>query len=225
MNIFISGGCKNGKSHIAQCCARALAARTRRPLYYLATMAVRDEEDRRRAARHRRERRGWGFTTLEQPRDLCACLARTDVDTDGVFLLDSVTALLAEEMFHVDNAFGDAGAGARVCRDLQAFADRTGHAVFVSDFICGDAAPAAALSEQYRRALADADRLLAARCDIVVEVLHGCALTYRGGVQLRKLLSDLPGAAPGEAAPDQAPSGQTAPGQAIPIVTAEEVPQ
>ena len=38
MNIFISGGCKNGKSYHAQELARDMAVQGGLPLYYLATI-------------------------------------------------------------------------------------------------------------------------------------------------------------------------------------------
>ena len=106
MNIFISCGCKNGKSYPAQELARDMAEELNVPLYYLATMIPVDDEDRARIQRHLREREGWGFETIEQGRNCCDCLkpgALTadgkPVDPKGVFLFDSVTALLSNEMF------------------------------------------------------------------------------------------------------------------------------
>ena len=48
MNIFISGGCKNGKSYHAQELARDMASEQNVPLYYIATMIPTDEEDQER---------------------------------------------------------------------------------------------------------------------------------------------------------------------------------
>ena len=93
MSVFISGGCKNGKSFYAQRIAKAAGT----PLYYIATMIPRDREDDARIARHRQERAGWGFETLECGADILSCLDRAD--PAGAFLLDSVTALLSNEMF------------------------------------------------------------------------------------------------------------------------------
>ena len=62
---LILGGSSSGKSMYAQRLARSLAGT--RPLYYLATMEPRDAEDHARVAKHRRERAGWGFETLEIP--------------------------------------------------------------------------------------------------------------------------------------------------------------
>ena len=62
MRYFLSGGSKSGKSMLGQRLARDMAAGG--PLYYIATMIPRDEEDQARIRRHLQERAGWGFTTV-----------------------------------------------------------------------------------------------------------------------------------------------------------------
>ena len=133
MNIFISGGCKNGKSMHAQELARDMAREKNVPLYYLATMIPADDEDRARIRRHLSEREGWGFDTVEQGRDICGCLlpqARTvsgmPVNPGGVFLLDSVTALLSNEMFPPDGPM-DLAVAERLADELTEFALQTGN--------------------------------------------------------------------------------------------------
>lgn len=170
MNIFISGGCKNGKSFFAQQEAQKLACQKNVPLYYVATMIPTDKEDRMRIARHVKEREGWGFTTIEQGTDICNTL--NHVDTKGVFLLDSVTALLSNEMFGLSQGL-DLKAGERVKRDLLEFAERTGNTIFVSDYIYSDALEYGELTEIYRRGLAGCDRALAGVCEGVIEVCYG----------------------------------------------------
>ena len=93
MRVFISGGCKNGKSYYAQRVAKSAGA----PLYYIATMIPHDHEDDARILRHRKERENWGFETIECGRDIQNVL--NNADQNGSFLLDSVTALLSNEMF------------------------------------------------------------------------------------------------------------------------------
>ena len=183
MNIFISGGCKNGKSYHAQQAARSLAAKENLPLYYLATMIPHDGEDRARIARHLAERRDWGFETIEQGTDICACLAgRTlsgsEVRPEGIFLLDSVTALLSNEMFREDGSV-DKDAPRRVAAELAEFCRRVGNAVIVSDYIYSDAMRYGELTEEYRRGLALTDRTLAALCDSVIEVAYGFTYQYK----------------------------------------------
>lgn len=172
MNVFISGGCKNGKSHYAQRVAKKMADGLGKPLYYIATMIPRDSEDEARIARHVEERRGWGFTTIEQGVRLTELLDDISVDKSGVFLLDSVTALLANEMFDAKGNM-DRGAGKRVISDLLELASRTGNTVFVSDYVYGDSQAYGETTELYRKSLAAADRALAACCHRVVEISYG----------------------------------------------------
>ena len=183
MSTYISGGCKNGKSGWAQRIAKARAEREDAPLplYYVATMIPTDGEDRARVLRHRQEREGWGFVTLEQGRDVLRAL---DVaDPRGVFLLDSVTALLANEMFP---GAGEIrwDAGSRVADALMAFARRAPNTVFVSDYIFSDALLYDETTEAYRRALAHVDRRMAQCCDNVLEIVYGQAIVHKGVLPL-----------------------------------------
>ena len=80
MNILISGGCKNGKSFFAQRKAKEMAESSGRPLYYIATMIPHDDEDHARIKRHISERAGWGFTTIEQGKNLADILDMPQID-------------------------------------------------------------------------------------------------------------------------------------------------
>ena len=172
MNIFISGGCKNGKSYYAQHRAKEMAEALGVPLYYVATMIPHDDEDRARIKRHIAERDGWGFETVEQGLSLTEILHNDDVDKRGVFLMDSVTALLDNEMFD-DEGNIDMDAPERVKNDVLEFAAGTGNTVFVSDFIYGDAQVYGETVEAYRKGLAAADRALAEVCEEVIEIAYG----------------------------------------------------
>ncbi|MDO4546199.1 MAG: bifunctional adenosylcobinamide kinase/adenosylcobinamide-phosphate guanylyltransferase [Bacillota bacterium] len=172
MNVFISGGCKNGKSYHAQRIAKEQSEQLKKPLYYIATMIPGDEEDRARIRRHISEREGWGFTTIEQGKNLTAILKDESVDKTGVFLLDSVTALLDNEMFDANGNLDPQAAG-RIKRDVLDFAEATGNTVFVSDYIYSDACRYSPTVEEYRKSLATIDRALAACCGQVIEVAFG----------------------------------------------------
>ena len=187
MKVLISGGCKNGKSYFAQTLARLAQtlARQLRPdngspnggvLYYLATMIPADDEDMRRIERHRREREGWGFETIEISRNILA--ATSNCQWNGTFLLDSVTALLANEMFEKDGSFLP-NAALKVAGDLMVLAERAGHIVFVADDISSDACFYDAVTEEYRKGLAFIGRKLAGVCDFVLEVSAGNIITHR----------------------------------------------
>lgn len=181
MNVFISGGCKNGKSYYAQHIAKEMAEELKVPLYYIATMIPRDEEDNVRIARHIDERAGWGFITIEQPAKILEVCQREEVDLGGVFLLDSVTAITENEMFPrvKSEETGeilveiDESAGQRVKEDMVNFAKATGNTIFVSDGIYGDGGEYSESTEEYRQALAGIDIALAGACDRVIEISYG----------------------------------------------------
>ena len=177
MKVYISGGCKNGKSMLAQKLARKLAGDG--PLYYIATMIPHDDEDNNRIKKHLEDRDGWGFETLEQGVDLLKCLEKAD--ENGTFLLDSVTALVQNEMFREDVT--DLKAGARVAEELSEFAGKVKNAIMVSDYIFADAERYDMLTEEYRRALAMADRT-AKECDLVVEVCAGNFIVHKGELDI-----------------------------------------
>lgn len=171
MRVFISGGCKNGKSYYAQRIAKAAGT----PLYYIATMIPHDREDDARILRHQRERENWGFETIECGQNILDVLK--SADSNGSFLLDSVTALLSNEMFAPDYR---PDAAEKVCRELCALVSKTPNIVLVSDYIDSDAAIYDEWTENYRRGLAKIDRALASACDTVIEVASGQAIFYKG---------------------------------------------
>lgn len=173
MKIFLSGGAKNGKSMLAQRLSRALAAGG--PLYYAAAMIPHDREDRARIARHRAERAGWGFETVECGRE---GMAAFEDKPRGTVLFDSVTAMLANEMFSAEGM--DAQAPQRVEKALLQLAEWAEHIVFVSDFIYSDAGHYDRWTEAYRRGLAGLDRRLCRACDTVAEVCAGAVILHKG---------------------------------------------
>lgn len=85
---MVTGGARSGKSALAE----KLAFPGGEPAIYIATAEARDTEMTQRIALHR-DRRGAGWQTVEEPRDLCGALARTD--GQGVRLVDCLTLWLA----------------------------------------------------------------------------------------------------------------------------------
>lgn len=177
MKIFISGGCKNGKSYYAQHLAKRQQTSGDGALYYVATMNATDREDEARIKKHRQEREGWGFTTVEQRRDIENIL--NICEHSGSFLLDSLTALLANEMFTADRAI-HTNASEKIADGLLEITDRISNIIIVSDYIYGDAELYDPLTEQYRKFLAAIDRLAAYSCDVVLEVCHTHVIFHKG---------------------------------------------
>lgn len=183
MHVFVSGGAKNGKSSFAQAWAVRTAEEKGLPLYYVATMRVHDREDAARVRRHVEDRKGLGFTTLEQGEEISSLPLR--YGAQAVYLVDSVTALLANVMFpeksSQDPAWRPEAAGRLVADDLIAFGRRTDYAIFVSDYLYSDARRFDPMTSAYIRSLSLCDRKLAAFCDSVYEVRTGIPLLWKGG--------------------------------------------
>lgn len=179
MIVFITGGAKNGKSSLAQNLAVKLAGGGKR--YYIATMIPSDQEDRDRIRRHIADRDGMGFETVEQGRDIAKVL--TKADPNGSFLLDSVTALLLNELFPDPTSCEmDQDAADRCQKGLRTLCDRVSNLVLVSDYIYSDAARYDEVTEKYRRGLAKLDRYLASRADTVIEVSAGNLIFHKGEI-------------------------------------------
>ena len=176
MKIYISGGAKNGKSMFAQESAKKLSEKEH--LWYLATMEPRDDEDLARVARHRNERAGWGFKTAEWGRNIA--LHSEEIDCKGTYLVDSVTALLSNEMFSGMSGEINKSAPEKVAKELLAFSDIAKNVVFVSDNIFCDAAFYDEWTDSYREGLAKVDRILAENCDVVAEFSCGQIIFYKG---------------------------------------------
>lgn len=173
MRALLVGGSKSGKSGLAQSLAKALGKDG--PLYYLATMEPVDGEDRARIARHLDARVGWGFATVEQARGLEQCRAR--ISPEGTVLLDSVTALLANEMFHSGL---DEQAQNRSLTEILAISSGCRHLICVCDDIVRDAGRYEAWTERYRRDLALLCRQLAEVFEVVCEVTAGLPKVWKG---------------------------------------------
>ena len=180
MQIFISGGCKNGKSYYAQHLAKKQQGNG--PLYYIATMESADKEDDERIVRHQQDREGWGFITIEQPYNIEEILNKCD--PSGSFLLDSLTALLANEMFfkNVPNACE------KIFGELLKIFDQIKNIVIVSDYIYGDGFIYEELTEKYRKHLASLDRLSANKCNVVLEAAYTQITAHKGRDLIEKIL-------------------------------------
>lgn len=174
MRILIGGGCKNQKSLFAQQIVRIVPHGLK---YYIATMAPTDGEDKKRIENHQNERKNWGFQTVEQPLDIIDILSRCD--KGGSALLDSTTALLANEMF-ADNEYNPR-AYQKVTRELLEVSGHFACFVVVSDYIYSDANRYDEFTEAYRLGLAKIDRCLAKEFDVVLESCFGELVVHKGG--------------------------------------------
>ena len=174
MRILLVGGSKSGKSSLAQDIVIKLAPGGER--IYWAAMEPVDPEDDERILKHIADRDGLGFTTVERGRDLISGELPLK---DSAVLFDSVTALLANEMF--GNGF-DPEAPERALCELLALSGKCAHFVCVADEIFRDGAVYDETTEAYRRGLALILRGLAEKFDAAAEVVCGIPKPYKGGL-------------------------------------------
>lgn len=166
MLILISGANNSGKSAFAE----QLLCRIPGSLYYLATMVCCTEENKQRISRHRQQRAGLGFTTIEEP----CCLAQLRLEPDAVVLLEDVSNLLANAMFEQQ-----AGAE-QVLQDILSLSRRC--AVLAAVTISGlSTEEYSGETAAYIRALQQLNRQLLAAADAAVQMDQGRPLWIKGG--------------------------------------------
>lgn len=201
MLTLVIGGSGSGKSAFAE----ALAARLDGHGIYLATMMTYDdEESRKRIRRHRRQRAGLGFETLERATDL----AGAEVPSDANILLEDLSNLLANEMFSPPKresplngsqneqkeeleSDGDLGEGAEtgsgsrraldnVRRGLKKLESSCANLTVVTNEVFSGGGQYEGETLQFMKNLACLNREIASRAQLVVEVVCGIPNVLKG---------------------------------------------
>lgn len=167
MLTLVIGGAGSGKSAFAE----ALVCRRNGKKLYLATMLPHGAEALTRIEKHRAQRAGRGFETLERGLDLehAAIPAGADI------LLEDLSNLLANEIF--DPAGGGVDAARRGIEHLISESDNL---TVVTNEIFSDGADYDAESLRYMRLLAELNREIAARADLAVELVCGLPNVLKG---------------------------------------------
>lgn len=183
MNILISGGCKNGKSSYAQNLAVKLAEKTPEipenkvanppSLIYFATMIPHDSEDDERIQKHREDRKNLGFSTVEFGKSISE--AAKKLEPGSVVLFDSLTALVANEMFDGRTDFDSLETEEetilqKLQDELKILMAQVSSVIFVTDTIFNDGKIYDKTTELYRKILAKTEQFVAKNCDRVLEM-------------------------------------------------------
>ena len=167
MLTLVIGGAGSGKSSFAE----AFVCRLPGKRIYLATMLPRGGEAHARIEKHRVQRAHLGFETLEYGLKL----AGAELPVDANVLLEDLSNLLANEMYEPDGGGADA-----VRLGLSRLSASCGNLTVVSNEVFSGGADYDAESLRYMRALADLNRDLAKRADLVVEVVCGLPNILKG---------------------------------------------
>ncbi|MDR1360352.1 MAG: bifunctional adenosylcobinamide kinase/adenosylcobinamide-phosphate guanylyltransferase [Deltaproteobacteria bacterium] len=175
--VFVSGGCRSGKSAYAQSLAERYAGQA--PALFLATAHLNDEETRARVAAHRLAR-GPLWRTLEplpggeaQLWRKLPALARGA----GAVLLDSLTLWLSAAM---ENILDAEALGRSSSRLLLALRGLPCPVILVSDELGLGLAPADSGSRFFRDALGLANQQAARLATQAVLIISGLPLLLKG---------------------------------------------
>ena len=171
MIALFTGGSGSGKSEMAESYACRLAS-NKKPLYYFATMRVWGEEGRARVEKHRRQREGKGFATVECPSRLPLGVA------GGVILLEGLSNRLANAMF----GDGEPDPVGRIVSELDTLAEKN-DLVVVTNEIFSDGAKYDAETAQYIENLGLLNQKLARRAQLFVESVYSIPVVHKGTLQ------------------------------------------
>lgn len=162
---LVLGGARSGKSRFAETLAREHGG----PRTYIATAEAFDDEMRQRIARHRDQRAGDGWQTLEAPLDPAAALPR-----DGLVLLDCVTVWLGNLMHHGRDLKGEV---AKLCAALEVC---PAEVILVSNEVGLSIVPENAMARRFRDDQGLANQALAAISEKVYFIAAGLPLKLKG---------------------------------------------
>ena len=169
MLSLIIGGAGSGKSGLAE----ALCCRLKGPRLYIATMQAADGESMNRIEKHRRQREGLGFDTLECPHNL----DRAEIPQGANALLEDLSNLLANELFSPEGGCADA-----VRRGLQKACERCANLTVVTNEVFSGGADYGKGTLQFLQELAALNRELAAEADLVAEAFCGLPNVLKGAL-------------------------------------------
>lgn len=178
MIVLVSGGVKNGKSTYAEELCLKLANGNKH--YYLATMLPYDDEDRKRVKKHQENRKDKNFDTIEIAYDINNVLSISD--TNSTYLLDSLTALVLNEMFKYENKLSNDELTNKINNDLDELCKNVDNIVIVTDYIFSDAIYVSQFTEDYLKIFANVSCHLAQISDCVVECVLGCHKFIKGKI-------------------------------------------
>lgn len=173
MFALLIGGSGSGKSALAEALVVALGSKSR---YYLATLAVGDAESRRRVKRHREMRKGKGFETIECP----LALEQVVLEQRGTALLECMSNLVANEIFMPGGRRSQAAE--IILSGVEALERQADHVVIVSNDVFADGVSYSGDMEEYLSVLSEINRRLAARAELVVEVVSGRPVVLKGSL-------------------------------------------
>lgn len=177
MMVLVIGGSGSGKSAYGE--ERICSISGGKKKYYLAAMQVYDGEDQRRVDRHRQQRSGKGFDTIEQAVNIEDALGKM-VHGEKTAMLECVSNLTANEMFSETGTVPEAVVEEKIVKGIVRLKKELLHLVVVSNNVFEDGRSYDEGTAAYIRAMGKINGRLAQEADQVVEVVVGIPMVLKG---------------------------------------------
>ena len=178
MIVLITGGSGSGKSAYAEEYTAQISGDSLK--YYLATMQVYDKEGQERVERHRRQRSGKGFLTIEQQSNICEALEKMEISGQTA-LLECMSNLVANEMFSDETQKSCEAVTDKIIKEIGLLGRGLKNLVIVSNNVFEDGTVYDDTTMEYMRAMGSVNEKLAVMADKVVEIVVGIPLTIKEG--------------------------------------------
>lgn len=172
MKILLVGGSASSKSTYAEKLALSLNVHKR---YYLATMRPYDEECLKKIEKHKNQREGGNFITLEQYSDV----GSLSIEHDSCVLLECVCNLCANEMFDEHGNMRDCVD--KIVSDIEKLASKCEHLIVVTNDVGSDVyINYSEETKEYVKAVGNINSRLAASFDCVYELVCSIPIVLKG---------------------------------------------
>lgn len=183
MLIFISGGVRSGKSALGEKLVSRYSGEGRK--VYLATSEAYDDEMVQRIAKHREDRAGKGFVTIEKSRGIATVAAQ--LQKGDAVLLDCLGTLAANEMFgeaYVQTSTATVDALAEtIFGGIMALNGGASALIVISNEVFSDGCDYDGMTLDYVKLLGLLHRKLAGAADAAVECACGCYIVHKGTIE------------------------------------------
>lgn len=171
---FVLGGARSGKSAYAE----RLASDSARPVTYIATARLTDDEEFATRIAHHRERRPAHWRLLEAPVDLAGALVSVDAPGHCV-LIDCLTLWLANLLCPPDGSAPTDDYLAHFTAFEAALGAATGKVIIVSNEIGLGVVPMGSATRLYVDELGRLNQRIAALCPQVTMMVAGLPLALK----------------------------------------------
>jgi len=170
--MFITGGCRSGKSkHALQTAEKMVAGRK----IYIATCVPQDDEMKRRVARHQKER-GQNWVTVEEPLHLPEAILENSRKAD-VILVDCLTLWVNNLLMETDN---EKQIEEMLSRLIDTLEKARCPIVLVSNEVGSGIVPENRIARQYRDVMGLVNQAVAKAAGKVIWMVAGIPVTIKG---------------------------------------------